>query len=208
MDPTALKRLAGQLIAAGAPTLGQLIGDLLPLPIPGKSSLITWALQQAAAQLGAAAETPEAISAAIEATPAATAAERLAPVESAISAEVERIRAQAEVAKTALAEVNASIRAEAATRDGWWGTWRTILAYELALECPAWAALMMWAIVAGRIADLVAAASILTVWWGARFGVLGVHVWTGSNERQTAITGQPIPGVVGAVVGAVKRGGR
>lgn len=204
MDATALKRLAGQLIAAGAPTLGQIIGDLLPLPIPGKSNLVTWALRQAAAQLGASDETPEAISASITAAHPDEVAERLQPVEAAASAEVERIRAEADVAKVQLAEVNATIRAEAATRDGWWGTWRTILAYELALECPAWAALMMTLIALGRVADLVAAASVLTVWWGARFGVLGVHVWTGSNERQTAITGQPIPGVVGAVIGAIK----
>lgn len=204
MDTAILKKLAGQLIGAGAPTLGQLIGGLVPLPIPGKSSLVTWALRQAAAQLGAESETPEAVSAAIEATHPDEVAERLQPVEAAVSAEVERIRAEAEVAKTQIAEVNTTIRAEAATRDGWWGTWRTILAYELALECPAWAALMMSLIALGRVADLVAAASVLTVWWGARFGVLGVHVWTGSTERRTAITGQPIPGVVGAVIDALK----
>jgi hypothetical protein len=31
------------------------------------------------------------------------------------------------------------------------------------------------------------ATPILTIYFGARFGVLGVHVWQGSNERQAAI---------------------
>ncbi|RAI40415.1 hypothetical protein CH338_06120, partial [Rhodoplanes elegans] len=92
----------------------------------------------------------------------------------------------------------------AARPDGWWSSWRTILAYELAVECPVWAALMIWATVTGRVADVVALSGLLTTWWGARFGLLGVHVWTGSHERLTAITGQPAPSVVGEIVKAVK----
>ncbi|BBF93394.1 hypothetical protein [Blastochloris tepida] len=214
-----LQRLARKLIDLGAPTIGRLLADnaaaiagdvagMIPLPIPFKETAIRYALQRAGAALGADIASPAELEAALDATPPAEAAAKLAPIEAGLAAMVEvereRIRAEAEVARVQVAEVNASIRAEAATRDGWWGTWRTILAYELALECPAWAALMMWAIVAGRIADLVAAASLLSVWWGARFGILGVHVWTGSHERQTAITGQPIPGVVGALAGAIK----
>ncbi|MGO3933443.1 hypothetical protein NP284_34640 [Rhodopseudomonas pseudopalustris] len=119
------------------------------------------------------------------------------------------IEAQADVAKTQIGEVNETIRAEArvmaASPNKWWGHWRTIMAYELTVECPAWAALMMWCIWTGKVADLLAAATVLTVWWGVRFGVLGVHVWTGSNERQTAITGQPIGGVASAIASAVTR---
>ncbi len=112
------------------------------------------------------------------------------------------IEAQADVAKTQIVEVNRAITAEAARPDHWWGRWRTIMAYELVVECPLWALLIGWCIYAGRINDLVSASSLLTVWWGARFGVLGIHVWTGSNERQTAITGQPVGGAVSAVVAA------
>jgi len=111
--------------------------------------------------------------------------------------------AQADVAKTQITAVNQAIAAEAAMPDHWWGQWRTIMAYELVVECPLWAALLAWCILDGRISELVAASSLLTVWWGARFGVLGIHVWTGSNERQTAITGQPVGGVVSAVTSAL-----
>lgn len=113
------------------------------------------------------------------------------------------VEAQADVAKTQIIEVNRAISTEAARPDHWWGHWRTIMAYELAVECPAWAALFAYCILTGKIADLVAASSLLMTWWGCRFGVLGIHVWTGSNERQTAITGQPVGGVVSAVAAAV-----
>ncbi|MGM4999233.1 hypothetical protein AB8A05_10905 [Tardiphaga sp. 538_B7_N1_4] len=122
----------------------------------------------------------------------------------------ELAKAEADVGKAQVDAVNESIRAEAsasaARPDGWWGNWRTIMAYELTVECPFWAALICWCIINGKINELVASASILTVWWGARFGVLGVHVWTGSNERQTAITGVPAKtGVVASVVAAVTK---
>jgi hypothetical protein len=114
---------------------------------------------------------------------------------------------EADVAKTGISEVNQTIRAEvsaqAATPHGWWSHWRTIMAYELALECPPWALLIMWCVLNGKINELNAAAGILTVWWGARFAVLGVHIWTGSNERQTAIAGIPPPSVFGSVAAKI-----
>jgi hypothetical protein len=118
------------------------------------------------------------------------------------------VEAQAEVAKTQISEVNETIRAETAAQagkpNGWWGHWRTWMAYELTVECPIWGALICWCIVTGKINELVAATGLLTVWWGARFGVLGIHLWSGSNERQAAITGAPVPGAISTAVATVK----
>lgn len=115
---------------------------------------------------------------------------------------------QADLAKTQVSEVNETIRAETAAQagkpNGWWGQWRTWMAYELTIECPGWGILIAWCILTGKIAELTAASGILIAWWTARFSVLGVHLWSGSNERQAAITGAPVPGTIANAAAAVK----
>lgn len=198
------KDIAGPLIRAGAPTIGTILGG----PLGGTLGGILG--NSIASALGVA-PTPEAVNNAIATGDPAT-------VQAALSAEDQKVvaqygyltelaKAQAEVGEKQVESVNSAIIAEAqanaAKPDNWWGQWRTMMAYELTAECPFWAALMAWCILNAKINELVAASSLLLAWWAARFGVLGVHVWTGSNERQTAITGQPVKGVLANVVAAV-----
>jgi hypothetical protein len=189
------KQLAGTLIAKGAPTLGQLIGEFIPVPFGG--SLATWALNKLAEALGVEA-TPEAVDEAINTRPAS---EVNAAIESAEREAIARwqaladiAKAQADVGTAQVVAVNDAIKAEtnarAASGDGLLGQWRGFHAWELTIECPFWSACFIYGIMFGAgsvINELSLATPILTIYFGARFGVLGVHVWQGSNERQAAI---------------------
>lgn len=194
---------AGMAIDVGAPVIGAALG------IPGLAGEAGQMLKRALGLSPNVSSTT--VRNAIEADPEAAKA-AFAAANSEASGKWDYLarafEAQAEVAKTSISEVNETIRAEvsatAAKPDGWWGHWRTWMAYELMLECPFWAALIGWCIVYGKIGELTAAAGILSVWWAARFGVLGVHVWTGSNERQTAITGTTPAGAITTAVSAIK----
>ncbi|WP_441252419.1 hypothetical protein AB8A28_14050 [Tardiphaga sp. 71_E8_N1_1] len=201
------KDIAGTLARSGAPAIGTILGGPMGGAIGGLVG------NTIAAALGVE-PTPEAVSTAVASGDPAAVSAALSAADQKIMAQygylTELAKAESDVGKAQVDAVNESIRAEASASasraDGWWGNWRTIMAYELTAECPFWAALICWCIINGKINELVASASILTVWWGARFGVLGVHVWTGSNERQTAITGVPAKaGVVASVVAAVTK---
>ncbi|UYO50349.1 hypothetical protein KQX64_07180 [Rhodopseudomonas palustris] len=196
--------LAGGLIKAGAPLIGGLLAGPAGSQIGG---LVGGALASA---LGVE-PTPEAVNTAIVNGDPAVLQATLSAADQKIVAEygywIELAKAQAGVAEKQVEGVNSAIIAEAqalaSCPNKWWGHWRTIMAYELAAECPAWAALFGYCIVFGKTADLVAASSLLLAWFGCRFGVLGVHVWTGSNERQAAITGLPVKGAVTNAVASI-----
>jgi hypothetical protein len=190
--------IAGPIAAAGAPTLGKILGDLLP--IPGGSILGEWAGKAVAEALGVE-PTPEAVAEAVATKPAPEVAAALAPLE---SEAIVKWRAQAEVGKAQVEAVNETMQAEAKRADGWWGQWRTQLAQMLVLECPVWVGLIVGCIWFGKVTELVSLQGLIMTWWGARFGVLGVHVWTGSTERRTAMTGQPVAGAIAGVVKAIR----
>ncbi len=200
------KEIAGTLAQAGAPAIGSILGG----PMGGMLGGLIG--NTVAAALGVDA-TPAAVNNAIVNGDPATISAALSAADQKIVAQygylTELAKAQADVGKSQVDAVNETIRIEssamASKPDGWWGNWRTMMAYELTVECPFWAFLIGWCVMNGKINELLAASGILSVWWGARFGILGVHVWTGSNERQTAITGQPVKGVLANVVAAVTK---
>lgn len=199
------KSLGGSLIKAGAPIIGSALGG----PLGG---LIGSGLGDVLANALGVEPTPEAVSNAIVNGDPATVSAALSAADQRAMAEysylTELAKAQADVDKTQIEAVNETIRVEAqaaaARPDGWWSNWRTLMAYELLAECPFWAALIFYCIIYNKTNELIAATSILVTWWAARFGVLGVHVWTGSNERQTAITGQAKPSVIDTIVKKVR----
>lgn len=198
------KDLAAKLIQLGAPAAGTILGG----PIGGTIGGIVGNV--IADALGVEA-TPEAIDKAISTRPAAEVSAALTAADHKIVAQygylTELAKAQADVAKTQVETVNATIQAEAAANaaggDGWLGKWRGVHAWELTAECPFWAGCIMYAVLFGGgtpVNELAQASGIIMTYWGARFGVLGVHVWQGSNERQAAMTGQPVPGVVATAI--------
>lgn len=201
------RELGAKLIKVGAPAAGTILGG----PIGGTIGGIVGNV--IAAELGVEA-TPDAISTAIDTMPAGQVAAALSAADQKIVAQygylTELAKAQADVGKVQVEAVNETIRAEAqagaAGGDGWWGKWRAVHAIELTAECPFWAGIIMYAIVSGSgmATNLATASGLVMAWWGARFGVLGVHVWQGSNERQAAITG--VPAQVATAVAKVVRG--
>jgi len=181
------KSLGGELIRSGAPVIGTALGGPMGGMIGGVLGDIV------AKQLGVE-NTPAAIDNAIKTMPPDQLAARLTAAEAEATAKysflTEQAKAQADVAKTQVEAVNETIRAEASKVDGWWGNWRVVLAWSLAIETLAWPPFIMWCIVTGAPAQaLLGMSGLIMSWWAARFGVVGVHVWTGSNERQAIVTG-------------------
>lgn len=186
--------LAKQIIGLGAPVIGAALGG----PLGGAAGQIL------AKTLGAPSAEPEVIQSTIQTMPAEDVRAAVATAESQWQTELAKLGA------VQVSEVNQTMRAEiaaaAARPDGWWGNWRTQLAQTLVLETFVWPAVIVYAIVFSPTASsaLFQAGGLIMTWWGARFGVLGVHVWTGSAERRTAITGET-GGVIGAVVKAITK---
>ncbi|MGQ4273381.1 3TM-type holin [Terrihabitans sp. B22-R8] len=188
--------LGRKLIAAGAPAIG---GALLG-PAGAAAGKIL------AGVLGAE-PTPDAVSQKVDAVPPG----EMRKVQEDVIAQWEAMAriaeaetaAQAQTAVVAVEQVNQTIR-ETAAGDGLLGKWRGVHAWELTAECPLWFLLFAYTVVFDPVAlnALVAASGLVSIYIGARFGVMGVHVWQGSNERQAATKILP---QAAAVIGSVVR---
>jgi hypothetical protein len=188
--------LAKTVIALGAPVIGHALGG----PLGSAAGHI---LAQA---LGASEATPSAVKEAIvTASPgAATAAALLAEQKWAMA-----FGAEAEAGKAQVVAVGETQRTEMASDDLLQRWWRPLYALELSmLECPAFAAVLLhvlWTGFAPGINGFATLSGLLMAYFAARFGVLGVYVSGRSREKQAAVTGHPVPGVLTQVVKAATR---
>jgi hypothetical protein len=189
------KSVAAKLVTLGAPMLGSALGG----PLGGMAGKIV------ADAFGAAAATPEAVQAAI----GDKAGDLRIAAEAAQQAEAAWMSALAEIGKAQVNEIGATMRAEAASDDLLQRWWRPLYALELSLiECPAFAVTMLHALWTGHepgINGFANLSGLLMTYFAARFGVLGVYVSGRTREKQTAMTGEGAPSVVGTVVKAVTR---
>jgi Holin of 3TMs, for gene-transfer release len=187
--------VAGKLVSLGAPMLGSALGG----PLGGMAGKLV------ADAFGAAAATPEAVHAAITDK---TADLKIA-AEAAQKAETEWMSALAEIGKAQVSEVGETMRAEAVSEDVLQRWWRPLYALELSLiECPAFAMTLLHALWTGHdvgINGLANLSGLLMTYFGARFGVLGVYVSGRTREKQTALTGEGMPSIVGTVLKGVTR---
>jgi hypothetical protein len=187
------KDLVPRVIGLGAPLLGQALAG--PLGAAAGSIL--------AQAFGAAAPTPEAVSKAI----AEGGGDQSFAAEAAQRAESEWLAALAQIGKAQVAEIGATQRAEMASEDALQRWWRPLYALELALvECPAFALTLLHALWVGHEAGINGFASLsalLMTYFGARFGVLGVYVTGRTREKQTTVTGELPPTLVGEIIKAV-----
>jgi hypothetical protein len=187
--------VAAKLVSLGAPMLGTALGG----PLGGMAGKVV------ADAFGAAAATPDAVHAAIS----DKAADLKIAAEAAQKAETEWMSALAEIGKQQVSEVGATMRTESASEDVLQRWWRPLYALELSLiECPAFALTLLhalWSAQDGAINGFANLSGLLMTYFGARFGVLGVYVTGRTREKQTAITGDDAPSLVGAVVKAVAR---
>jgi hypothetical protein len=189
------KDVAAKVVSLGAPMLGSALGG----PLGGMAGKVL------ADAFGAAAATPEAVNAAIS----DKAADLKLAAEAAQKAENEWMAAVAEIGKQQVSEVGETMRAEATSEDVLQRWWRPLYALELSLiECPAFALTLLHALWIGHDAGINGMANLsglLMTYFGARFGVLGVYVSGRTREKQTAITGEDAPSLVGTVLKAVAR---
>src|SRR6185295_9605435 len=189
------KDVAAKVVSLGAPMLGSALGG----PLGGMAGKVL------ADAFGAAAATPDAVHAAIS----DKAADLKLAAEAAQKAECEWMSALAEIGKAQVSEVGETMRAEAASEDVLQRWWRPLYALELSLvECPAFAITVLHALWNGHDAGLSGFANLsglLMTYFGARFGVLGVYVSGRTREKQSAITGEDTPSIVGTVIKAVAR---
>jgi len=189
------KDVAAKLVSLGAPMLGTALGG----PLGGMAGKIV------ADAFGAATATPDAVHAAIT----DKAADLKIAAEAAQKAEAEWMTALTEIGKQQVTEVGETMRAESISDDLLQRWWRPLYALELSLiECPAFALTMLHALWVGHdvgIAGFASLSGLLMTYFGARFGVLGVYVSGRTREKQTAMTGEDAPSVIGAVVKAVTR---
>jgi len=187
--------VAAKVVRLGAPMLGTALGG----PLGGMAGKVL------ADAFGATAATPEAVHAAIS----DKAADLKLAAEAAQRAESEWRSALAEIGKAQVSEVGETMRTEAASEDVLQRWWRPLYALELSLiECPAFAVTLLHALWTGHDAGINGLANLsglLITYFGARFGVLGVYVSGRTREKQTALTGEDSPSIVGTVIKAVAR---
>lgn len=189
------KDVAAKVISLGAPMLGSALGG----PLGGMAGKVL------ADAFGAAVATPDAVHAAI--TDKGTDLKLAA--EAAQKAESQWMSALAEIGKAQVAEIGQTMRVEAASEDVLQRWWRPLYALELSLiECPAFTLTLLHALWNGHEAGINGLANLsglLMTYFGARFGVLGVYVSGRTREKQTAVTGEESPTIVGTVLKTVAR---
>jgi hypothetical protein len=189
--------LAKQVIGLGAPLLGAALGG----PLGGAAGKIL------ADTLGTAEATPAAVSDALTKAQANSGGGADA-VNAAQAAEENWLAALAEAGKTQVAEVGQTMRAEV-SGDRLQRWWRPLYALELSLvECPGFAAVLghgLWNGKAEIINGLANLSGLIMTYLAARFGVLGVYVSGRSKEKQTALSGEAVPSILGEVVRAISK---
>ena len=189
------KDVAAKVVGLGAPMLGTALGG----PLGGMAGKVL------ADAFGAAAATPDAVHTAIT----DKTADLKVAAEAAQKAESQWMSALAEIGKAQVTEIGETMRAEAASEDLLQRWWRPLYALELSLiECPAFALTLLHALWNGHEAGINGLANLsglLMTYFGARFGVLGVYVSGRTREKQTAVTGEDTPSVVGTVLKAATR---
>jgi hypothetical protein len=193
----------GKIVAPLAPTLGGILGDLIP--IPGGGMIGTAAGNIIAAALGVD-PTPDAVGAAIQNDPNAVAKISAAETEAAA-----KWPALAEIAKAKYASnaaqsesINQTIRNEATAKVSWWH-WRHLLGYLVLLygiEQVAAIAYTMFGkgVPPDQLATLFNSTAIFTA---GLFALLGYVAQDTTALKQTAMTGQAPDGVIASTIKAV-----
>lgn len=184
--------LVAPLVKLSAPMLGQALGG----PLGAAAGKIV------ADAFGAAEATPAAVQAAI------AGADPLAAAQAAQAAEDKWLATLAEVGKTQVSEIGATMRAEAASGDILQRWWRPLYALELSLiECPAFLLTLLQALWRGHVTGIngfASLAGLLMAYFAARFGVLGVYVTGRTREKQAAATGEIVPSAVAELAKAIR----
>lgn len=201
------KDIAGPLVQSAAPTLGSILGGLIPFP---GGSLIGQELGQLVANQFGVPATPEAVNAAIQNAPSDIAAAKLQAAEAEAIAKWPALAqiAQADASdRTAQSQaINATMQAEVARGQAWWA-WRNLFGYMVTANIGLTSIEVLWELHTGDLKIIAAFTSLsgfFLSWYGAQFGLLGFIFKGASNEKIAAVTGDT-PGVVGQIIKAVTK---
>lgn len=184
----------GGIVAKAAPLVGSLLGG----PAGGAAGALV------AKALGTEA-TPDATAAALQANPEAL--ERVRTLELENERELTRMHLEAETAR--LTEVNKTMRAEAASNDGFVRRWRPFFGYSVAVAWVVQAFGIIGACLYAAIASPTEAGPIITavgnmvsalgMQWAVALSVLGVNVAKRSQDKQVAAGQKPDASLLGAL---------
>lgn len=196
-------KAAGPLLIQSAPTIGSLLGGLIPLP---GGSLIGSELGSMLANSFGVPNTPEAVSTAIASDPNAEV--KLAAVEAQASAKwpalAQIAQAQFQSNASESESINSTMRQELAAGQRWWA-WRNLYGYSVGFEATA----TSWVILYGLVfkpqlfSSISQSFGFFLSWYGMRFGLLGYIHNGASNEKIAAVTGEA-PSIIKSLVKAVK----
>lgn len=177
-------------VAKAAPVLGTVLGG----PAGGAIGGLV------AAALGVEAE-PDKVQAALAADPEAFV--KLRSLEMEHERELRAMVIQAESSR--LAEVNATIRAEATSGDKFVSRWRPTFGYLMAATWAAQMFALAWTIVSNPTAapHVISAMASLGTIWSVGLAVVGVSVWKRSSDKAVLAGADPAAGfkAVGALFG-------
>lgn len=192
----------GKIIGPLAPTLGGILGDLIP--IPGGGMIGTAAGNLIAAALGVD-PTPDAVGNAIQNDPNAAAKIQAAETEAQAKwpaiAEIAKAQYAANAAQSE--SINATIRAEDTAKVPWWH-WRHQLGNVVVLYALQQIFLVFWCAAGKMQADQLAMLfNSTTVLTGGLLALLGYVASDTTALKQTAMTGQAPDGVIASTIKAV-----
>jgi|AntDeeMetagen285_2_1112576.scaffolds.fasta_scaffold03225_5 hypothetical protein len=184
----------GGMVAKAAPLVGSMLGGPAGGAVGG---LVAKALGSEA--------TPEATVEALKADPEAL--ERVRKLEMENERDLTRMHLEAETAR--LGQVNKTMRAEAASNDGYVRRWRPTFGYAVALAWVVQAFGIIGACLYAAIASPTEAGPIINavgsmvsalgMQWAVALSVLGVNVAKRSQDKQVAAGQQPGGGLLGAI---------
>lgn len=198
--------VVGPLVKSAAPTIGGLLGGLIPFP---GGALIGQELGTLIAKQFGVDPTPEAVNNAIQNSPSDVATARLQAAEAEAVAKWPALAqiAQAEAGdRTAQSQaINATMTAEVAKGQPWYA-WRNLWGYSVMGECTAVGCIILSNLATGdfkAVTVFLNASSFFYTWYGMRIGVLGYIFRGASNEKIAAVTGEA-PSVIGNIIKAVR----
>lgn len=198
--------IVGPLVKSAAPTIGGLLGGLIPFP---GGALIGQELGAIVARQFGVDATPEAVNSAIQNSPSDVATAKLQAAEAEAVAKWPALAqiAQAEAGdRTAQSQaINATMTAEVAKGLPWYA-WRNIWGYSVATECTGVGVIVLYDLATGdskAVNIFLSASNFFLTWYGMRVGVLGYIFRGTSNEKIAAVTGDT-PGMVGSIIKAVR----
>lgn len=186
------------LVQIGAPTLGRIVGGLIP--IPGGAAIGETIGRTLAGALGVE-PTPAAVNDAIAADPVA-AGEKLAAAESAEAARWAALAAIAQADTAQAVAINETIRAEAG-RVSWWH-WRHLNGYAVMLAGSAIIACGLAAVFTGYSAPFVLVLNATVAVYLGMAALSGYVARDTTQRTAAAAAGVPVEGVIGQVIKAVR----